>query len=55
MVPSGCPLASRAITIVKGIAELHGGRVSVASRPGAGCDVTLSFPDAQHDEIVISA
>jgi two-component system, OmpR family, heavy metal sensor histidine kinase CusS len=43
------------LAIVKSIAELHGGRVSVASRPGAGCVVTLNFPDALHDEIVISA
>jgi two-component system heavy metal sensor histidine kinase CusS len=43
------------LAIVKSIAELHGGRASVASRPGAGCVVTLNFPAAQHDEIVISA
>jgi two-component system heavy metal sensor histidine kinase CusS len=43
------------LAIVKSIVELHGGRVSVASRPGAGCAVTLVFPAAQHDEIVISA
>jgi two-component system heavy metal sensor histidine kinase CusS len=43
------------LAIVKSIAEQHGGRASVASRPGAGCVVTLNFPDAQHDEIVISA
>jgi two-component system heavy metal sensor histidine kinase CusS len=43
------------LAIVKSIAELHGGRASVASRPGAGCAVTLNFPDALHDEIVISA
>jgi two-component system, OmpR family, heavy metal sensor histidine kinase CusS len=43
------------LAIVKSIAELHGGRVSVASRPGAGCEVTLILPDTQHDEIVISA
>jgi two-component system heavy metal sensor histidine kinase CusS len=42
------------LAIVKSIAELHGGRASVASRAGAGCVVTLSFPAAQHDEIVIS-
>jgi hypothetical protein len=35
--------------------ELQGGRASVASRPVAGCVVTLSFPAAQNDEIVISA
>jgi two-component system heavy metal sensor histidine kinase CusS len=43
------------LAIVKSIAELHGGRVSVASQPEAGCVVTLKFPHAQHDEIVISA
>jgi two-component system heavy metal sensor histidine kinase CusS len=43
------------LAIVKSIAEIHGGRVSVASRPGAGCVVTLNFPADQHDEIVISA
>jgi two-component system heavy metal sensor histidine kinase CusS len=43
------------LAIVKSIAELHGGRVSIASRPGAGCVVTLNFPAAGHDEIVISA
>jgi two-component system heavy metal sensor histidine kinase CusS len=43
------------LAIVKSIAELHGGRVSVASRPGAGCVVTMNLPTAQHDEIVISA
>jgi two-component system heavy metal sensor histidine kinase CusS len=42
------------LAIVKSIAELHGGKASVASRPGAGCVVTLNFPDAPHDEIVIS-
>jgi two-component system heavy metal sensor histidine kinase CusS len=43
------------LAIVKSIAELHGGRASIASRPGAGCEVTLNFPDVLHDEIVISA
>jgi two-component system heavy metal sensor histidine kinase CusS len=42
------------LAIVKSIAELHGGRASIASRPGAGCVVTLNLPAAQHDEIVIS-
>jgi two-component system heavy metal sensor histidine kinase CusS len=43
------------LAIVKTIAELHGGRASIASRPGAGCVVTLNFPASQHDETVISA
>jgi two-component system heavy metal sensor histidine kinase CusS len=43
------------LAIVKSIAELHGGRASIASRPEAGCVVTLDFPAAQHDETVISA
>jgi two-component system heavy metal sensor histidine kinase CusS len=43
------------LAIVKSIAELHGGRVAISSPPGAGCVVTLIFPTAQHDEIVISA
>jgi two-component system heavy metal sensor histidine kinase CusS len=42
------------LAIVKSIAELHGGRVAVESQPGAGCTVTLNFPVAEHDEIVIS-
>ena len=42
------------LAIVKSIAELHGGRASITSRPGAGCVVTLNFPAAQNDEIVIS-
>jgi two-component system heavy metal sensor histidine kinase CusS len=43
------------LAIVKSIAELHGGRASITSRPEAGCVVTLDFPAAQHDETVISA
>ena len=43
------------LAIVKSIAELHGGSVSIASRPEAGCVVTLNFPAAPHDETVISA
>ena len=43
------------LAIVKSIAELHGGRASIASRPEVGCVVTLNFPDAQHDETVIFA
>ncbi|MDR3632355.1 MAG: heavy metal sensor histidine kinase [Isosphaeraceae bacterium] len=42
------------LAIVKSIAELHRGRASIASRPGDGSVVTLSFPAPQHDEIVIS-
>jgi two-component system heavy metal sensor histidine kinase CusS len=42
------------LAIVRSIAELHGGRASIASRPGAGCVATLHFPAAEHDEIVIS-
>ena len=52
---SSCQGVGLGLAIVKSIAELHGGRASIASRPGAGCVVTLNFPDAQHDEIVISA
>jgi two-component system heavy metal sensor histidine kinase CusS len=43
------------LAIVKSVAELHRGRVSIASRPGAGCAVTLNFPATEHDETVISA
>jgi two-component system heavy metal sensor histidine kinase CusS len=43
------------LAIVKSIGELHGGQVSIASTPGAGCVVTLNFPAALHDETVISA
>jgi two-component system, OmpR family, heavy metal sensor histidine kinase CusS len=43
------------LAIVKSIAELHGGRASIASLPEAGCVVTLQFPVVQHDEIVISS
>jgi len=43
------------LALVKSIAELHGGRVSIASRPGAGCVITLNFTVAQHVETVISA
>jgi two-component system, OmpR family, heavy metal sensor histidine kinase CusS len=43
------------LAIVKSIAELHGGRASIASRPGAGCMIALNFPASQHDETVISA
>jgi len=43
------------LAIVKSIAELHGGQVSIACRPGAGCAITLIFPAAQNDETVISA
>jgi two-component system heavy metal sensor histidine kinase CusS len=43
------------LAIVKSIAELHGGRASIASQPGAGCIVTLNLPVPQHDEIVISS
>jgi two-component system, OmpR family, heavy metal sensor histidine kinase CusS len=43
------------LAIVESVAELHGGRASIASRPGAGCVVTLHLPDGPHDEIVISA
>jgi two-component system, OmpR family, heavy metal sensor histidine kinase CusS len=43
------------LAIVKSIAELHGGRASIACRPQGGCVVTLDFPSAQHDETVISA
>jgi two-component system, OmpR family, heavy metal sensor histidine kinase CusS len=43
------------LAIVKSIAELHGGRASIASRPGAGCVITLNFPASLHDETVISA
>jgi two-component system heavy metal sensor histidine kinase CusS len=42
------------LAIVKSIGELHGGRASIASRPGAGCVVTLNFPAVLHDENVIS-
>ena len=34
------------LAIVKSIAELHGGKASIASRPEAGCVVTLNFPAA---------
>ena len=43
------------LAIVKSIVELHGGSVSLASRPGAGSTVTLIFPSALDDEIVIDA
>ncbi len=43
------------LAIVRTIAELHGGRASIASRPGAGCVATLGFPSPAHDEIVIPA
>ena len=43
------------LAIVRSIAELHGGRASISGRPGDGCVVTLIFPDALHDEVVISA
>jgi signal transduction histidine kinase len=35
------------LAIVKRIAELHGGSVSVSSRPGRGTTVTLSLPAAR--------
>jgi signal transduction histidine kinase len=35
------------LAIVKRIAELHGGSVSVSSRPGEGTTVTLSLPAAR--------
>jgi two-component system, OmpR family, heavy metal sensor histidine kinase CusS len=43
------------LAIVKSIAELHGGRASIASRPGDGTAVTLHLPAAGDDETVISA
>jgi two-component system heavy metal sensor histidine kinase CusS len=43
------------LAIVKSIAELHGGRASIASRIGSGSVVTLNFPAAGHYETVISA
>mgnify|MGYP006266804155 CR=1 FL=1 len=32
------------LSLVKGIAEAHGGRVSVTSTPGAGASFTMAFP-----------
>lgn len=43
------------LAIVRSIAELHGGRAEIASRPGRGTEVTLVLPADAHDENVISA
>jgi signal transduction histidine kinase len=34
------------LAIVKGVVELHGGTAAVASEPGRGTTVTLTFPAA---------
>ena len=39
------------LAIVKGIAEAHGGRVELASRPGQGTTVTLTLPLEDNDPL----
>jgi len=39
------------LAIVKSIMDLHGGRIKIASTPGAGATVTLAFPSAPLEKI----
>lgn len=43
------------LAIVRSIAELHGGRAAISSRPGRGTEVTLVLPADAHDGNVIPA
>jgi signal transduction histidine kinase len=40
-VPSGMGIG---LSIAQGVAELHGGSISLKNRPTAGCDFTISLP-----------